>query len=87
MRREKDVSTGTTERPETNFNPPQNDPSHFYLLELGVGDSGGHTDLKHLARLQDTQALQLIHHITESQKAESTGQQAPGRTGRGGLSG
>lgn len=36
----------------------------MYLLELSVGDSGGHADLKHLARLQDTQALQLIHHVT-----------------------
>ena len=34
-----------------------------HLLELGVGDAGGHADLEHLARLQNTQALQLLHHV------------------------
>lgn len=35
-----------------------------HLLEFRVGDAGRHADLEDLARLQDAQALQLVHDIS-----------------------
>lgn len=39
-----------------------------HLLELGVGNASGHSDLEHLTRLQDAEALKLVHDIPDSTK-------------------
>lgn len=44
-----------------------------HLLELGVRNPSGHSDLEHLARLKDAEALKLVHNIPGSSERRKRG--------------
>lgn len=45
-----------------------------HLLQLCVRDTSGHADLEHLARLQDPEALELVHHVPGAMEHKTTRQ-------------